>query len=127
MIRTDQERQAWHDELMARAAQPNDVSDRVQTPAGKTFVRTLGKRCHWCGKVFFAYQVEGQERQPYQVDPNPERGQGMRETCGNPLCWDAEDTYQFQRRRQIRLDEATSRATQQALAAGPAQKGGKRL
>lgn len=131
MIRTPQERQDWHDVLVARFEQPNDVSDRHQATEGQTFVRTLGKRCPWCGRIFFGYQVEGQEREPYKVDPNPEldregrpRGAGVRETCGNPLCAGSEDDYQFKRRQSYRSEMV---ATRQA-AAGPAPaktKGGK--
>ena len=113
---TTQAQQDWFDACQARFAQP-DTTPREERN-GQIFVRTLGKRCPWCGNVFFAYQVEGEEKQPYQIDPNPmlnkfgepANGIGTRETCGHPKCWDAEDTYQADRRQVMRAEYAKARA-----------------
>lgn len=116
------ERATWFKEQRARFAQP-DFDTRV-TSGERAFVRTLGMRCPHCSEVFFSYQVEGQERQPYQVDRNPDFGNGMRQTCGSPSCWDKEDLYQFERRKGFREEHARH---QQATAAGPAPKKGGKL
>ena len=89
---------------------------------GRIYVRNLAKICPFCRDVFWTYQVEGQEREPYRIDPDPIDGNGTRETCGHPLCHDAEDDYQFQRRQGFRQQEAQARQHAQA---GPApRKGG---
>jgi len=87
------------DAQKARFASPG--TERLERD-GKVFIRNLGKRCPWCRDVFFAYQVEGHERQPYQIDSDPDYGNGARETCGHPMCHDAEDDYQFARRKGFR-------------------------
>lgn len=102
MIHTDQDRQAWHDQMKAASAEPRP--DLCTVVHGKTLTRTLGKRCPWCQSVFFGYQVEGEEREPYRIDREPAEGLGMRETCGNPMCHEAEDRHQFERRLRFRAD-----------------------
>lgn len=81
------------------------------------FVRTLGKCCPICGDVFFGYQVEGAERKPYQVDPDPTHGDGMRETCGDLSCWEVEDYRQFQHRLKHRKEEEEKLRAKRAAAA----------
>ena len=100
----------WHYEQKAIFAAP-DTTPQVQN--GRVFTRTFGKRCPWCLDVFFAYEVEGNERQPYQIDPEPLNGHGVRETCGHPKCHEFEEDRQFKRRRQIRIDrvQAQERAS----------------
>ena len=65
---------------------------------GHTWIRNLGKVCPQCGQMFYGYQVEGHEHEPYRVDPEPMGGFGVRETCGDAQCWDAEDERQFRAR-----------------------------
>jgi len=103
MIRTPQERQAWYDTLKAVFARP-DPATRHGT-GDQVFTRTLAKRCPWCGDVFFTYQLEGHEREPYRVDPNPPGGMGARDTCGHPMCREAEHDYQFKRRMSFRSEK----------------------
>jgi len=87
--------------------------DRIES-GGKVFIRNLAKICPFCRDVFWGYQVEGQEVEPYRIDPDPIDGNGTRETCGHPLCHDAEDDYQFQRRRGFRQQQAKAREHAQA-------------
>ena len=104
-----QTQQEWFDAQKARFAEPG--TERLERD-GRVFIRNLGKRCPWCRDKFFAYQVEGQEHEPYRIDDDPDLGNGMRETCGHPKCLDAEDLRQFERRRDFRkqLYEARERA-----------------
>ena len=88
MNQTQREEQDWHYERKAKWAEPHP-EDREEI-MGMIFTRTLGKRCPWCGDIFFTYQVEGHEREPYRVDPET----STRETCGHPKCWDAEQDHQ---------------------------------
>ena len=85
MKQTQREEQDWHYECKAMWAEPHP--EVRETIMGLVFTRTLGKRCPYCGDIFFTYQVEGHEREPYRVDPDS----GARETCGHPKCWDAEE------------------------------------
>lgn len=111
------DRADWFKAQRTRFAQP-DCEAKV--PIGdRVMVRTLGMRCPHCPEVFFGYQIEGQERPPYQVDRNPDFGLGMRQTCGSPSCWDAEDRYQFERRKEYREEASRARST----AAGPVKPG----
>ena len=114
---TSAQRADWFKAQRARFAQP-DLEACVVT-GNHVFVRTLGMRCPHCPEVFFGYQIEGQERQPYLVDANPDFGNGMRQTCGSPDCWAKEDTYQFERRLGFREERAKTR---EAAAAGPVTK-----
>ena len=95
-----QEAQDWRDKQRAIFAQPN-LEDRVLV-AGRAMVRTLGMRCPWCNGIFFGYQVDGQEREPYRIDQDPIDGNGQRQTCGNPKCHEVEENHQFQRRQGFR-------------------------
>jgi hypothetical protein len=104
---TTQEQQDWNDSLVAVFAEPHPEIREVR--GERVFVRDLGKRCPWCGHVFFSYQVEGHEQEPYKVDPNPYQGRGVRETCGHPKCHEAEDSYQFKRRQDFRGELAAAR------------------
>jgi hypothetical protein len=97
MIRTDLDIKIWNQKRKDAFAVPRP--DLLVTIAGKTFVRNLGKRCPHCGDVFYGYQVEGNEREPFRYDPEPRGGEGIRETCGDPTCWDREDRYQWTRRK----------------------------
>ena len=99
----------WAETQRARWAQP-DHQDRRLSADGRLWIRNLGKRCPHCPNVFFAYQVEGEEREPYRTDPNPIAGKGVRETCGHPACHEQEDNYQFQRRLGFRVEAAKARA-----------------
>lgn len=100
-----EEVERWHYQQKESFAYPRpDLQVRVK---GKIFSRTLGKRCPWCKDIFYTYQVEGEERQPYQVDADivlggplgmSISGIGTRETCGHPKCHEAEDKYQYERR-----------------------------
>jgi hypothetical protein len=99
MITDSKERALYWLSLRARFAEP-DTTPVIM--AGHEFTRTWGKRCPWCGNVFFTYQETGREHEPYKVDPDPVVGRSAiatRETCGYPGCWDQEDRHQFQRRR----------------------------
>ena len=113
---TSQALQDHYDAQKARFAAPG--TERLER-GGLVYVRNLGKRCPWCRDVFFAYQVEGHERQPYQVDPEPQDGNGVRETCGHPKCHDAEDMRQFERRREARQRLAEARERAQAGPVAP--------
>ena len=105
------EQQDWHDRLKGMFSVPDPTAREVRE--GGVFVRTLGKRCPICRDVFFSYQREGHERQPYLVDVDPPEGKGARETCGHPKCHDAEDHYQWQRRLGFRDAAAKARAQHQ--------------
>jgi hypothetical protein len=79
----------------------------------KIFTRTFGKRCPICHDIFYTYQVEGEEKEPYRIDPDiilqgpagfSTTEIGARETCGHPHCWEAEEDYQFRRRLQWRKE-----------------------
>lgn len=98
------EQQIWTDHLKGLCASPD--ATRCEERDGGVFVRTLGKRCPICRDIFYAYQREGRERQPYLVDVDPPEGRGVRETCGHPKCHDAEDHYQWQRRMGFRAAKA---------------------
>ena len=119
MILTAQERQAFHDECQARFASPD--TEARQVSGERVYVRTLGKRCPWCGDIFFGYQVEGEEEEPYRTDANPLlgikgnplNGVGTRSTCGHPKCHEVEDDYQFKRRVEMRAEHALNLHTAQ--------------
>lgn len=63
--------------------------------------KDLPKVCPWCHSTFYTYQGREHPRQPHQVDPEPPIvggiSMGMRETCGHPRCWDAENNHQKER------------------------------
>ena len=103
MLTTDREHQQWRDEQKARFAQPGTEREERH---GKVLIRNLGMRCPWCLGIFFGYQVEGHEREPYTIEAEPVDGLMQRQTCGNPLCHQAEEDHQFQRRQTIRQDRA---------------------
>jgi hypothetical protein len=119
-----QAQQDHFDSLTASFAEPR-LDIRVQVGA-KVLTRSLPKICPWCKNTFFGYQVEGEERQPYQQDPDvqlgrhgsPKTASGTRETCGHPLCWDHEDLYQFNRRMLARKAEADAAGVQPLLVKG---------
>jgi hypothetical protein len=83
-------------------SQPNTNPRRE---AGKVWTRTLAIRCHWCQDIFYGYQADGEEQQPYQTAqlPGPVRIQGYKDAwmpggqrpqCSGPLCAKAsEDEY----------------------------------
>ena len=114
--------QDWFDAQKAASREPHP--ERQVVREDRTFTHNLGKRCPWCGDVFFTYQLEGHERQPYRTDAEitldwfgrPAGGVGTRETCGNPTCHEAEDHHQFQRRVLARAEHAKHAQVQ----AGPA-------
>ena len=60
-----------------------------------TLEKSLVKVCPQCGSTFYAYQHAESPKQPMKVDPMPHNGFGVRETCGDPVCWDLEDNSQF--------------------------------
>ena len=60
-----------------------------------TWEKSLVKVCPQCGCTFYAYQHAESPKQPMKVDPMPRNGFGVRETCGDPVCWDLEDDSQF--------------------------------
>jgi hypothetical protein len=118
------EDRVWHAQQRELFAQPDITPRRV---GEKVFTRTLGRICPHCGRTFYAYQAEGNEQQPYRIEVDPLGGIGMRETCGSPICHEAEDHLQFERRKAWRAEryEAVARVTK---AAGNASKAkGKRL
>ena len=96
MIQNKAQQEAWFAEQKEAWAHPNTEqnSDR--------YARTLPKRCPCCGGIFFAFQKEGFEQEPYKQDPDSYHGEIVRETCGDPTCWDNEDMYQFRKRVQHR-------------------------
>ncbi len=128
MSLSQKQEQEWHYKQKGAFASPRpDISSTIN---GETFSRTLGKRCPWCSDVFYTYQIEGKEKQPYQVDANPRLGYpdgfsfdgiGVRETCGHPKCWEAEDKYQYERRLQWR------KSNQRKSADAPAPKDGGKI
>ena len=99
----------WWNEQKAMFAVPRP--DLIRYSFDKTYVRTCGKRCPWCHDVFYTYHVEGHEKEPYKVDPEPTPGFpdgcstnhiDARETCGHPLCWKSEAEHQAKRREEWR-------------------------
>ena len=102
---------AWGAEQRAVFAQPDPAQRRIAAD-GRAFVRTLGKRCPHCPSVFFSYQVEDEEQEPYRVDAEPREGRGARETCGHPECHEREDNHQFLRRAAHRAERATHEVQQ---------------
>ena len=100
---------------LGQFAEPD--SGARQVVGERVFVRTLGKRCPHCPRVFFTYQVEGQEREPYRTDPEvmldvygrPLNGIATRDTCGSPECHEREDFHQFRRRLEYRAEHAKQR------------------
>jgi hypothetical protein len=63
---------------------------------GRVWEKTLAQACPWCQNVFFIWQPLDSPRPPYD-DPKSisPPGMGQRETCGHPICWDKEQTYQM--------------------------------
>ena len=114
MIHTDREKQTWFDHLKGLFSRPaietrEDAGDLVM-------VRILPKRCPWCQDSFYTYQAFGSSHEPHTVDQDPPHGMGMRETCGHPLCWDAEDMRQWRRRVAFRAEHASSPAPEPRVA-----------
>jgi hypothetical protein len=115
--------QEWFADQKASASQPHEETRVVRDD--RVYTRSLGKRCPWCSDIFFTYQVEGHERQPYKTDPEvmlnhegrPINGVGTRETCGDPNCLEREDTHQFLRRLAYRAEHAKNRGNVQPLVA----------
>lgn len=76
---------------------------RVKTP-DNGFELSRIKVCPQCGQTFTTYQKADNPHPPMEVDPMPRNGFGVRETCGEPECWDLEDQLQFGIRRQWRME-----------------------
>ena len=108
MIQNSQEGQIWFEHLKGIFGRPAPNKHEIRAD-GSVFARSLGMCCPNCGDAFFTYQREGIDRQPYLVDEYPPDGLGTRQTCGSPLCWEAEDDCQFKRRLECRK-AATARA-----------------
>jgi hypothetical protein len=96
--------------------------------SGKVYVRTLGKICPRCHQIFYVYQVEGQEEEPYREDPEielnewgfPVRDVGSRDTCGHPDCHEWEDGHQFRRRVAARAEHGRRSRPEPSPEAAPA-------
>ncbi len=93
-------------------------------PKGRYWSRTLARRCPWCDDVFYGYQAEGEERQPFQVErerplipiigyKDLRQPDGSRETCGHDLCLKAEESWYLARHQgyQRACDGSSSPAT----------------
>lgn len=73
-------------------------------PKGRTWSRTLPRHCPWCRDVFYTFQAEGEEQQPFQTESEPRlviipsykeptfRPESKRQTCGHPLCEKASES-----------------------------------
>jgi hypothetical protein len=104
MINEPKALESWRRQKQAKWSVPHPEIREERN--GKIFTLTLGKICPWCREVFFTYQVEGEEREPYLVDKEielytngtPVNNPGSRETCGYPPCHELEDMHQFRRR-----------------------------
>jgi len=78
-----------------------------------TWEKSLVKVCPQCGQTFYAYHHAETPKQLMKVDPMPHNGFGVRETCGDPVCWDMEDHSQFLIRKAWReAHSAPAAATQ---------------
>lgn len=83
---TQAELQAMRDARVARYANP-DYTPQMGLN-GRIWTRTHPLRCA-CGNIFLAFQPEDTPFEPYS-NPDPPEGKGMRLTCGNPICHEAE-------------------------------------
>ena len=85
--------QAHYDERAARYAEPDftpqsnpfDIHRRLWT-------RTHRLSCPWCGREFYAFEPQNEPFTPY-ANPGmpPPFSNGHRQTCGHPLCRNAEE------------------------------------
>ena len=82
--------------LKAQYAQPC-IEPEVSPFTGRTFIRDWGKRCPICQDIFFTRRLETEHYEPYRIDRHPDHGKGLRETCGDARCWDAEKDVQLER------------------------------
>lgn len=86
-------------DLKARLAQPDGT---METLRGVDMTRTHAKRCPHCLEVFYGYERVDQPMEPFTVDPEPRigrnGGRGLRGTCGDPRCREAEERHQAARK-----------------------------
>ena len=90
--------------LQATFATPN-LAPEISPFSGRPFIRDWPKICPSCRATFFARRLETECHQPYRTDPDPpvlafgglSIVKGMRETCGDPGCHEAEVRLQAQR------------------------------
>lgn len=94
--KTEEERDRWYAHLVDLSSLP--VTDG-KTIGGKRWARTREIICPQCGTIFYGYQQEGARYGRNQ--PEPSDGRSARQTCGHPMCHDAEHDMQFR----IRLEQ----------------------
>lgn len=93
-----------------------DLTPRQSPFSGRIFIRDWPKICATCGDTFYHLREENDYPMPRCVDPEPpiirhgqwELAQGLRGTCGDPKCLDAEQEHQAQRSANYR--DAASRS-----------------
>ena len=95
--------------LKERYSRPDpELKQEPLDPKRRWWSRTLAIRCPWCDDVFYGYQAEGEERQPFQVETERplipivgykdlRQPDGLRQTCGHDLCLKAEETHYLSR------------------------------
>ena len=73
----------------------------IEIIGGREWSRSRVLFCPWCGVKFFGWTPNDNRLQEFIE--SPEMGHdgfgGTRETCGDPNCWEKEDTLQANRRQ----------------------------
>ncbi len=105
-------------DLKARYAEPDAEAFLF---FGSDWSRTLARVCPWCHATFWTFAPmplpEGAFWTPFTIQPEPPYGKGQRQTCGDPDCYDAEQTHQWRRR----LDDRAGYVPKAPAASTPLQ------
>lgn len=91
--------QAWRDACANALAYPDE--EVLVQPDGKEFARIRARLCAICGSTWYGYVRLPYDYEPPRIDDDPVLvdgvPQGLRGTCGHPLCHKAESDRQWMR------------------------------